>query len=408
MTKQLRPYQVDLSQKAFEILRDKKIVYLAMEVRLGKTLTALNICELFGAKSVLFVTKKKAISSIESDYASMLFSFDLEVINTESIHKVNGQYDVVISDENHKYGSFPKPSKGAKEFKQRYSHLPLIFLSGTPHPENYSQVYHQFWISRFSPFHQYPTFYKWATVFVDIKVKHLGYGVIKDYSGGKKELIDQVIRPYMITYTQKEAGFSSTINEKIIYVDMKDSTYALIKRLENDLVVQGKKEVILGDTSVKLMSKLHQLYSGTIKFESENTAVLDYSKAIRIYDMFKSRQIAIFYKFKAELDALQFIFGDTLTTELDEFNRTDKSIAYQIVSGREGVNLSRASSLVYYNIDFSAVSYWQSRDRLTTMDRLENNVYWFFAKNGIEDKIYKAVMNKKNYTLNVFKNDFRK
>ena len=408
MIKQLRSYQLDLSQKAVEILRDKKIVYLAMQVRLGKTLTALNTCELFGAKSVLFVTKKKAISSIESDYASMPFSFDLVVINTESIHKVAGQFDVVISDENHKYGSYPKPSKGAKEFKQRYSHLPLIFLSGTPHPETYSQIYHQFWISRFSPFHQYPTFYKWASVFVDIKVKHLGYGMIKDYSGGKKELIEQVIKPYMITYTQKEAGFSSTINEKIIYVDMKESTHALIKRLENDLVVQGKNEVILGDTSVKLMSKLHQLYSGTIKFESGNTAVLDYSKAIRIYTMFKSRQIAIFYKFKAELDALEFIFGDTLTTDLNEFNTTNKSIAYQIVSGREGVNLSSASSLVYYNIDFSAVSYWQSRDRLTTMDRLENNVYWFFAKNGIEDKIYKAVMNKKNYTLNVFKNDFRK
>jgi hypothetical protein len=354
------------------------------------------------------VTKKKAMSSIESDYASMPFSFDLAVINTESIHKAVGNFDVVISDENHKYGSFPKPSKGAKEFKQRYSHLPLIFLSGTPHPENYSQIYHQFWISKHTPFHQYPTFYKWASVFVDIKVKHLGYGMIKDYSGGKKELIEQVIKPYMITYTQKEAGFSSTINEKIIYVDMKESTHALIKRLENDLVVQGKQEVILGDTSVKLMSKLHQLYSGTIKFESGNTAVLDYSKAIRIYTMFKTRQIAIFYKFKAELDALEFIFGDTLTTDLEEFNTTTKSIAYQIVSGREGVNLSRASSLVYYNIDFSAVSYWQSRDRLTTMDRLENNVYWFFAKNGIEDKIYKAVMNKKNYTLNVFKNDFRK
>ena len=408
MTKQLRSYQIDLSQKAVEILRDKKIVYLAMEVRLGKTLTALNTCELFGAKSVLFVTKKKAMSSIESDYVSMPFSFDLTVINTESIHKVNGQFDVVISDENHKYGSFPKPSKGAKEFKQRYSHLPLIFLSGTPHPESYSQIYHQFWISKNTPFYQYASFYKWASTFVNVTTKHLGYGMIKDYKDAKKELIEQVIKPYMITYTQKEAGFSSTINEKIIYVDMKESTYALIKRLENDLVVQGKQEVILGDTSVKLMSKLHQLYSGTIKFESGNTAVLDYSKAIRIYTMFKTRQIAIFYKFKAELDALEFIFGDTLTTDLEEFNTTNKSIAYQIVSGREGVNLSRASSLVYYNIDFSAVSYWQSRDRLTTMDRLENNVYWFFAKNGIEDKIYKAVMNKKNYTLNVFKNDFRK
>jgi len=408
MKKELRSYQLDLSKKAVEILRDKKIVYLAMEVRLGKTLTALNVCELYGAKSVLFVTKKKAMSSIESDFASMPFSFDLAIINTESIHKVNGTFDVVISDENHKYGSFPKPSKGAKEFKQRYSHLPLIFLSGTPHPESYSQIYHQFWISKHTPFHQYPSFYKWASTFVNVTTKHLGYGMIKDYKDAKKELIEAVIKPYMITYTQKEAGFNSTINEKIIYVDMKESTYALIKRLEKDLIVQGKHEVILGDTSVKLMSKLHQLYSGTIKFESGNTAVLDYSKAIRIYTMFKSRQIAIFYKFKAELDALEFIFGDTLTTDLDEFNTTTKSIAYQIVSGREGVNLSRASSLVYYNIDFSAVSYWQSRDRLTTMDRLENNVYWFFAKNGIEDKIYKAVMNKKNYTLNVFKNDFGK
>jgi hypothetical protein len=408
MKKELRSYQLDLSKKAVDILREKKIVYLAMEVRLGKTLTALNTCELYGAKSVLFVTKKKAISSIESDFASMPFSFDLAVINTESIHKVVGQFDVIISDENHKYGSFPKPSKGAKEFKQRYSHLPLIFLSGTPHPESYSQIYHQFWISKHTPFHQYPSFYKWASTFVNVTTKHLGYGMIKDYKDAKKELIEAVIKPYMITYTQKEAGFSSTINEKIIYVDMKESTYALIKRLEKDLIVQGKHEVIIGDTSVKLMSKLHQLYSGTIKFESGATAVLDYSKAIRIYTMFKSRQIAIFYKFKAELDALEFIFGDTLTTDLDEFNTTDKSIAYQIVSGREGVNLSRASSLVYYNIDFSAVSYWQSRDRLTTINRLENNVYWFFAKNGIEDKIYKAVMNKKNYTLNVFKNDFRK
>ena len=63
-------------------------------------------------------------------------------------------------------------------------------------------------------------------------------------------------------------------------------------------------------------------------------------------------------------------------------------------------------NLVYYNIDFSALSYWQSRDRLTTMDRLSNDIYWIFSEGGIEDKIYKAVSNKKNYTLNVFKKDY--
>jgi hypothetical protein len=402
----LRDYQVKISEQAVNILRDKKLVYLICQVRTGKTLMALNTAKLYGANNVLFLTKKKAISSIESDYTNFGYTFNLTVTNTESIHKVNGVFDIVISDEHHKYGSFPKPSKGAKELKKRYSHLPMIFLSGTPTPESYSQIYHQFFVSKYTPFHQYPTFYKWASTFVNVKTKNLGYGVIKDYKDAKNDLIEAVLKPYKISFTQEQAGFVSKINENIVYVDMKKPTYDVIKRLERDLIVQGKNDVILADSAIKLMSKLHQLYSGTIKFESGKTFVLDYSKAIAIKDMFHNKKIAIFYKFKAELDALKVVFGDALTTELDEFNNTNKSIAYQIVSGREGVNLSLASSLIYYNIDFSAVSYWQSRDRLTTMQRPENNIYWFFAKNGIEDKIYKAVMNKKNYTLSVFKKDY--
>jgi hypothetical protein len=76
----------------------------------------------------------------------------------------------------------------------------------------------------------------------------------------------------------------------------------------------------------------------------------------------------------------------------------------QIVSGREGINLSKAKYLVYYNVDFSATSYWQSRDRLTTIDRKSNDIYWIFAKKGLERLIYKRVMNKKDFTLSHFKN----
>jgi len=32
----------------------------------------------------------------------------------------------------------------------------------------------------------------------------------------------------------------------------------IVKKLERDLVVEGKEEVILADTPVKLMQKLHQ------------------------------------------------------------------------------------------------------------------------------------------------------
>jgi hypothetical protein len=90
---------------------------------------------------------------------------------------------------------------------------------------------------------------------------------------------------------------------------------------------------------------------------------------------------------------------------LEEFNTTNKSIALQIVSGREGISLKNAKALVYYNIDFSATSYWQSRDRMTTQDRLENDVYWIFSKGGIEKDIYKSVTKKKDYTLRHFNKD---
>ena len=99
------------------------------------------------------------------------------------------------------------------------------------------------------------------------------------------------------------------------------------------------------------------------------------------------------------------MFGDSICNTLDEFCNTDKSIALQIVSGREGISLKQAVALVYYNIDFSATSYWQSRDRMTTKDRLYNKVYWIFSKGGIEDQIYKAVVKKKDYTLTHFKKD---
>jgi hypothetical protein len=187
---------------------------------------------------------------------------------------------------------------------------------------------------------------------------------------------------------------------------MKESTHLIINQLKRDKVVQGKSGVIVADTAVKMQNKIHQLCSGTCILEDGNTVIIDYSKAEYIRDKFKGKKIGIFYKFKGELAILKHIFGDSLCTELDDFNGSDKNIALQIVSGREGISLREAEALVYYNIDFSSISYFQSKDRMTTMDRQANDVYWIFARKGIEARIYKSVISKRDYTVNMFKKDF--
>jgi hypothetical protein len=190
---------------------------------------------------------------------------------------------------------------------------------------------------------------------------------------------------------------------------MNPMTYLIAKRLLKDKYIKANDgRMVMADTAVKMMQKLHQIYSGTVIFEDGSSRLIDTTKADFIKKTFEFKKIAIFYKFKAELDILNITFGDQLTTDLTEFNKTDKNIALQIISGREGISLSKANCLVYYNIDFSATSYWQSRARLSTIDRKSEDIYWIFSEKGIEKQIYKTVLKKKNFTSIVFKNEFSK
>ena len=406
---QFRDYQVDIIHKGYEILSKHRFLYLAMEVRTGKTLTSLGIAEMCSIKNVLFITKKKAISSIEADYSTLKPTYSLSVINYESLHLVmdDNKWDLIVCDEAHSMGAFPKASGRAELVAQvlkKYRPM-VILLSGTPTPESYSQMYHQVYAIPNNPFREFKNFYRFCDKYVKVKQRKINGLFVNDYSGGLETILKEM-EPYTINYTQQEAGFVTEVKEEILYVTLKDSTYNIIKKLKKDLVIEGKEETILADTPVKLMMKVHQLCSGTVKFESGNSMILDLSKAEFIKEQFEGCKIGIFYKFKEEYNALKQVFGDDLTSELSVFEDTHKNIALQIVSGREGISLRQAEYLVYYNIDFSATSYWQSKDRMTTKERLENQVYWIFSKGGIEHDIYKAVTKKKDYTVNHFKQDF--
>jgi len=402
---ELREYQRTIVDRATSILRDHRFVYLAMEVRTGKTLTSLSIAEEMGVERVLFLTKKKALGSITEDSNKLCPSYEFWAINYESMHKLPKlNWDLIILDEAHTLGAFPKPSKRAKAVRALVRNRYVILLSGTPTPESYSQMYHQVYGITGNPFRGYKNFYRFADDYVDVRERVINSLKMNFYDKGLPSILT-AMQPYMISFSQREAGFKSQLNEQVLNVPMEPRTYRLCAELRKHRVIDGKEEVVLADTPVKLMQKLHQMYSGTVKFESGKAMVFDHSKAQFIYDRFCRDKIAIFYKCKAELKALQDVYGDELTTDLNEFYEGDKSIALQIVSGREGISLRQAKCLVYYNIDFSATSYWQSRDRMTTKERRESDIYWVFSERGIEKKIYKAVSSKKDYTLNHFRKD---
>ena len=331
-------------EKTCKLLRDTpRFAYLSMEVRTGKTLTALSAFNhIVDVNEIVFVTKKKAIAGIQKDYNALAPKYNCTFINYESLHKLDvSKIDAIIFDEAHGMGAFPKPSNRAREARWLViRHNPyVLFLSGTPSPESYSQMYHQMWVlgSR-SPFSE-RDFYKWAATYVKVWERMINGFRVNDYSNANQEMVMGALKPYMISYTQSEAGFTSKVNEHVLKVKMSDTTYKIADKLKRDLVFEGKEDVILADTPVKLMQKLHQIYSGTIILESGKRLVFDNSKSYFIKEHFKGKRIAVFYKFQAELESLLSVFQEDMTTDFGKFHANIcDNFAIQIVTGREGID----------------------------------------------------------------------
>jgi hypothetical protein len=414
---ELRPEQRTTVDKAKIILAEKNIVYLACEVRVGKTFMGITVGYESGWKNILFVTKKNAIEGIQSDFFKMALNIRIKITNFEQVHKLINEFDGIIIDEAHSLGAFAKPSKRTKILRELIGTKPVILMSGTPTPESPSQIYHQFWISQFGPFQQYTNFYKWAKDFVIVKKKFISGFQINDYSEAKEELVNQATAPFMVNLSQVEAGFTSFVDEEILTVQIDTRLYELMKRLKKDKIYKMKDgHAIIADTPVKLQSLFHQISSGTLKISIEREGqkpeefryTLDESKAWFIKTRFAGQKIALFYKFIAEGELLRRIFPNH-TDNPTEFNKfPDKYFICQVVSGREGTNLSTADALVMYNIDFSATSYWQARARMQTKDRKKaSKLYWIFSEKGLEHFIYKAVVKKQNYTKKFFVKDMK-
>lgn len=406
-TIEMRPHQVRASDLIIGLIDRLGAAYLAGEVRTGKTLTVMDVIRRQGCRAVLFVTKKKAIKSIEKDRDALGLQEVVAVVNFEQVHKYAGvRYDMLVVDEAHCVGAYPKPSLRVRNLLA-VSAERVVLMSGTPSPESMSQLYHQFALLRgCGPWTAYASFYKWASVFVDVRLKRVGTGqMVNDYSRAKETAVMEAIEPYMVRMTQEEAGINTPIQEQVHVVEMTERTQRLLRRMSRDRVIGSLKgRAIVADTGAALMSKLRQMASGTVIWESERlgkgSTIFDTSKVSYIKETFRGR-VAILYTFDAEGRMLREAFGSRATDSPEVFNADDTSVYVgQVQASREGVNLMAADHLVFLGVDYAALSYIQARDRASYVGRTRANmVHWIIAKGSLEPMVLEVVRSKESYTI---------
>lgn len=439
----LRDYQQEKAEIGLQILKKHNIVMLGFDPRVGKTLTSISIANMYGVFDVLFITKKKAIPSVKKDMAAMA-NFAYTVINYESLHKIpKRDFDLVMIDESHNMAALPKPGVRTKKVKEYVGQSPVIFLTGTPAPENYLQLYHQMWVTAYSPFRG-KTFYdffreygcvakefeigskhkrkdysnklsmikKWylqqsRTISkrdpnYEKKIDDLRQDCAKDLAQAKKanDEILKAITPLVIPLSREEAGFAQEVVHLHIFIDMPDE----IRRLYNEMKREGYIEVngvpVAASNAADRMGKMLQLCGGTILGENDEQIIIDDFKAKFIqYHFAGLNKIAIFYKYRTERMLLEKVFED-FTDNPEHFNSTETRVFLgQFTSIKEGVDLRTADCIVMYSADYSAAGMYQSMARLLSRDRTKDApIYWVFCKGGMEKNVFKKASVKKVFT----------
>lgn len=389
-------YQIAIADKAFEILRNYGIAYLAMEERTGKTLTSILIAEKSDkVESVFIVTKKKAIEGWRQTLCDFKHTKQYYFINYESLHKVQGKFDLAIVDEAHyAISSYPRPSKSCKLLQKITYNLPVIFLSATPSAESYSQLFHTLAITKFSPFNNYANFYRWFDKYGIHKTRFLAGRTIIEYKETREDLVKQAVQHLFISYTRKELGFEKEPVDAALFVELSNYTKSLMLEAKRDGVVRiAGEQHFLENTSAE-MQTLQQLEGGTLKLkdgraiETGQTEKIDYIKK-SVKDLSK---VVVMYRYVAEKALLEKHLKGALILQCDAF--------------AEGVDLSNYETLIIYSMSFSASKYIQRRARQCNKNRKDDiKVFYLLCKDCISEMMYEAIVKSKlSFTESYYKN----
>ena len=412
--KYLRENQKIILQKALKILERQKYVYIVAQPRTGKTRSALAIISSLKPARALIVTKCKAIAGWLSEIKATDFK-DLDIINYESMHKIDFKPDLIVFDEcHHAISSFPLPSRAFRlayelSVGSRYN----IALSATPSAEGGSKLFHQFKI--LGKDNWQGDFYAWHSRYGVPSFVYIAGGEKKPcYKKVNQDLIDSSINDSIVSMSQAEAMPSFVKSQdRLIRLNAPKIVNSLIAQIEEGVICHKNKEILV-ESGAGALIKEHQILGGTILHtihKLENCDAKEIKTPLGI-SSYKARYIRDNYKRKsvvlcnyiAERKLLSHVLKNS-TESVDDFK--EKDIQYFIGNVKaysEGVDFSFADDMIIYSMTWSATAYQQVKDRMCNLNRKKEIFVDFLIGGKVDEMIYKAVaIDKLNFTMSYYK-----
>lgn len=342
------------------------------------------------------LTKKKQLEQFISDDNNLRVG----VINYEScwrrpeLQKVKG-VTLMLDESQAIANNTSKQTKGVMKLDYKN----VILLSGTPASNaRYDKLYTQLKMlglnmNKRSYEDRYCNFFEMEKAGIKFRVlsKTKPYKNVDELKQVMKELG---------TVFMKTDEVIDLPQQRFIDVPVKKSKY--YKTFEKDGYVDCGEVEYISNGPAQDMLYLRQLCNSSEKLDMLKTLLES-----------TNDRVIIFYNFDIELKLLQQLVSKLKRPisyinghekQLNCYNTYDDSITIvQYQSGSAGVNLQKANKMIYYSPPIKSDFYEQSKKRIHRIGQESKCTYWkLVTSSSIEEKIYKTLDLKKDYTERLF------
>lgn len=179
------------------------------------------------------------------------------------------------------------------------------------------------------------------------------------------------------------------------------------RKFRKDSIVSVDDIELVGDTTLTKML-----------YERQLCGLYNDDKLLAFQELLVSTEdrIIVFYNFTSELDALVNL-ADGVNKPISVVNGQEKSLEcyeeysdsvtfIQYQAGAMGLNLQKANKIVYFTPPLSSELFEQSKKRIHRIGQNKPCFYYYLTcKNSVEERIYKTLAMRRDYTEALFEYD---
>lgn len=430
----LYPHQ----QQALEELKNFKKCALYWDMGLGKTFGGSEKMMQLGAKVNLVICQKSKIDDWVDHFQT--YYPDYKVLNLTCKKSMQCfmewlPYDKLIGVINYEL-AFRRPelsklkdftlmldessliqnenSKRSKFILKKLNPTNVILLSGTPTGGKYERLWSQLHLLGWNIKKQ--MFYNQYVNYHYDDVNGFPLMVIDGYKN--VERLKKKMRQYGCNFLKTDEVFD--LPEQI-HQTIKIATSKEYRKFRKDsiVIITNNGPLPLADNTEKVWEPTIELVGDTtltkMLYERQLCGQYNKEKLAAFRDLLESTndRLIVFYNFDAELEALCKIAWENdrpvavvngKQKDLLPYEHVGNSVTFiQYQAGAMGLNLQKANKIVYFTPPLSSELFEQSKKRIHRIGQEKSCFYYYLTcKSSIEEKIYRTLAMRKDYTEALF------